>query len=111
MDLRQCMDVRFCEGRNHRREAHVKAGTTAERHTCELRVLIASIVRAPPKRASGESFSPLTKDLHGCRQTRSWQSPARNFIPCPTTGDLSFLSVRSSADYYNSLHSPRWLGL
>src|SRR5438093_11087214 len=42
-----------------------KAGTTAERHTCELRVLITSIVRAPPKRASGESFSPLTKDLHG----------------------------------------------
>src|SRR5205809_843614 len=41
-----------------------KAGTTAERHTCELRVLITSIVRAPPKRASGESFSPLTKDLH-----------------------------------------------
>src|SRR5438270_2560488 len=45
-----------------------KAGTTAERHTCELRVLIASIVRAPPKRASGESFSPLTKDLHGGRR-------------------------------------------
>src|SRR5437667_11598383 len=45
-----------------------KAGTTAERHTCELRVLITSIVRAPPKRASGESFSPLTKDLHGCLQ-------------------------------------------
>src|SRR5205809_4049596 len=43
--------------------------TTAERHTCELRVLIASIVRAPPKRASGESFSPLTKDLHGGRQS------------------------------------------
>src|SRR5207244_13133773 len=39
-----------------------KAGTTAERHTCELRVLIASIVRAPPKRASGESFSLLTRD-------------------------------------------------
>src|SRR5437660_10417534 len=49
-----------------------KAGTTAERHTCELRVLIASIVRAPPKRASGESFSPLTKDLHGCRHTGSY---------------------------------------
>src|SRR2546421_10872818 len=45
--------------------------TTAERHTCELRVLIASIVRAPPKRASGESFSPLTKDLHGRRQTET----------------------------------------
>src|SRR5436305_15068206 len=51
-----------------------KAGTTAERHTCELRVLIASIVRAPPKRASGESFSPLTKDLHGGRQSGSYLS-------------------------------------
>ena len=33
--------------------------------TCELRVLTGSLVRAPPKRASGESFSALTKDLHG----------------------------------------------
>src|SRR6266571_9271257 len=54
--------------------------TTAERHTCELRVLIASIVRAPPKRESGESFSPLTKDLHGCRQYGSYpQQPASFF--------------------------------
>jgi len=30
-----------------------KAGTIAERHTCELRVLPQSAVRAPPKRASG----------------------------------------------------------
>jgi hypothetical protein len=35
-----------------------KAGTIAERHTCELRVLQSPTVRAPPKRASGESFSP-----------------------------------------------------
>jgi len=35
-----------------------KAGTTAERHACELRVLPEFAVRAPPKRASGESFSP-----------------------------------------------------
>jgi len=34
-----------------------EAGTTAERHTCELQVLAGSAVRAPPKRASGESFS------------------------------------------------------
>src|SRR5947208_11867458 len=54
-----------------------KAGTTAERHTCELRVLTASLARAPPKRASGESFSPLTKDLHGCRQPGSY--PAFKF--------------------------------
>src|SRR5438445_3321810 len=50
--------------------------TTAERHTCELRVLIASIVRAPPKRASGESFSPLTKDLHGCPVLRRQETTA-----------------------------------
>src|SRR5438876_11767966 len=43
-----------------------KAGTTAERHTCELRVLIASIVRAPPKRASGESFFSLDKVRCAC---------------------------------------------
>src|SRR5437879_12701672 len=48
--------------------------TTAERHTCELRVLIASIVRAPPKRASGESFSPFTKDLHGRRRSGRWKN-------------------------------------
>src|SRR5437667_12417887 len=50
--------------------------TTAERHTCELRVLIASIVCAPPKRASGESFSPLTKDLHGCPVLRRQETTA-----------------------------------
>ena len=41
------MDVRFCEGRNHRREAQVRAAS--------------AVVRAPPKRASGELCSPLTK--------------------------------------------------
>src|SRR5439155_3082018 len=38
-----------------------KAGTIAERHACELRVLPEFAVRAPPKRASGESFFSLTK--------------------------------------------------
>src|SRR4029077_18217696 len=36
------------------------AGTTAERHKCELRMLASAVVRAPPKRASGELCSPLT---------------------------------------------------
>jgi len=45
------MDVRFCEG----------AGTTAERHGCELRMPTNADVRAPPKRASGELCFPLTK--------------------------------------------------
>src|SRR5882762_3080150 len=38
-----------------------KAGTTAERHKCELRILASTMVRAPPKRASGELCFPLTK--------------------------------------------------
>jgi len=44
------MDVRFCEGRNHRREAQVRAAGSG-RFT----------VRAPPKRASGELCFLLTK--------------------------------------------------
>jgi hypothetical protein len=38
-----------------------KAGTTAERHRCELRMLANAVGRAPPKRASGEPCFPLTK--------------------------------------------------
>ena len=38
-----------------------KAGTTAERHKCELRMLANADVRAPPKRASGGLRFPLTK--------------------------------------------------
>src|SRR5881628_3190270 len=88
------MDVRFCEGRNHRREARVRAAGSARVRRCALlRSALqenlflldkdlhgcpvlrrqepsprgtrascgfcqSSPVRAPPKRASGESFSP-----------------------------------------------------
>src|SRR6266704_3990369 len=45
-----------------------KAGTTAERHECELRVLAGSVVRAPPKRASGDPCFLLTRDLHGAEK-------------------------------------------
>ena len=38
-----------------------KAGTTAERHKCELRMLANADVRAPPARASGGLRFPLTK--------------------------------------------------
>ena len=31
-----------------------KAGTTAERHRCELRMPMSAVVRAPPKRARQE---------------------------------------------------------
>src|SRR5947208_6721018 len=81
-----------------------KAGTTAERHTCELRVLIASIVRAPPKRASGESFSPLTKDLHG---RLTWRHPeigiCRPDARCRQTGGSLALSMSSNP------HGHRWI--
>ena len=46
-----------------------KAGTIAERHTCELRVL--------PKLAV-ENFVLLDKDFHGGRQTRS--DPETSFL-------------------------------
>jgi len=51
--LRQRMDVRFCESRNHRREALVRAAGSGR-----------FVLRAPHKRAS-------TRDLHGRRQTGS----------------------------------------
>ncbi len=43
------MDVRFCESRNHGREAHVRAGN-----------LVLCVLRAPPKRASGDVCFLLT---------------------------------------------------
>jgi hypothetical protein len=49
-DLRQRMDVRFCESGNHCREAI--------RASCGFCQKFA--VRAPPKRASGVSFFSLT---------------------------------------------------
>src|SRR5438445_8553890 len=49
------MDVRFCEGRNHRREAHVRAAGSA-------RVRRARSSEARVRRI----FFSLTQDLHGC---------------------------------------------
>jgi hypothetical protein len=74
----------FCDGPQGLRDSEwmsgsAKAGTIAERHACELRGLPEFAVRAPPKRASGESFSPLTKDLHGSRQTGNY-FPLRNIF-------------------------------
>src|SRR5439155_11439647 len=40
-----------------------KAGTTAERHTCELQVLAGSAVRAPPKARVRRIFFSLDKRL------------------------------------------------
>src|SRR5207245_4182236 len=78
-----------------------KAGTTAERHTCELRVLIASIVRAPPKRASGESFSPLTKDLHGGRLSGS--SRGTSFLAMNRLSPVSVFACSPETRFWNSV--------
>src|SRR5436189_133424 len=51
------MDVRFCEGRNHRREARVRAAGSARVRRCALL-----------RSALQENLFLLDKDLHGCRQ-------------------------------------------
>src|SRR2546430_14268850 len=48
-----------------------KVGTIAERHTCELRVLLESAVRAPPKRASGGFFSPCHRTYMDVRNPKA----------------------------------------
>jgi len=55
------MDVRFCEGRNHRREAQVRAADTGEYGSA----------RSSEARVRRTVFS-LDKDLHGSRQTGSY---------------------------------------
>jgi hypothetical protein len=55
------MDVRFCEGRNHRREAQVRAADTDEYGSA----------RSSEARVRRTVFS-LDKDLHGSRQTGSY---------------------------------------
>src|SRR5216117_1343028 len=51
------MDVRFCEGRNHRREARVRAAGSARVRRCALL-----------RSALQENLFLLDKDLHGGRQ-------------------------------------------
>ena len=58
------MDVRFCEGRNHRREAQMRAGVLA----------IVVLARSSVARVRRMLF-PLDKDLHGCRLTARWKCP------------------------------------
>ncbi len=55
------MDVRFCEGRNHRREAHVRAAGSDS----------FTSARSSEARARRIFFS-LTKDLHGGRLPLRW---------------------------------------
>src|ERR1700739_2506583 len=54
------MDVRFCEGRNHRREAHVRAAGSDRAQQCAL---LPSALQ--------ENLFLLAKDLHGRRQLRN----------------------------------------
>ena len=56
---RQRMDVRFCEGRNHRREAQLRAADAGE----------CGCARSSEARVRRTAF-PLDKDLHGRRPTR-----------------------------------------
>src|SRR5438876_12268267 len=53
------MDVRFCEGRNHRREARVRAAGSASVRRCAL-------LRC----ALQENLFLLDTDLHGCPVVR-----------------------------------------
>src|SRR5204863_5651217 len=59
---RQRMDVRFCEGRNHRREAQMRAADAGE----------CGCARSSEARVRRTAF-PLDKDLHGGRQLGSNQ--------------------------------------
>jgi hypothetical protein len=55
------MDVRFCEGRNHRREAQLRAADAGE----------CGCARSSEARVRRTAF-PLDKDLHGRRQTGNY---------------------------------------
>ena len=55
-----------------------KAGTTAERHSCGLRMLANADVRAPPKRASGGLRFPLTKTYMDVGQPEAIHKRAPN---------------------------------
>lgn len=67
------MDVRFCEGRNHHREAHVRA-TGSDRFNSAR----------PSEARVRRIFLSLTKDLHGRRLTGSYQmGTVLSLIPFP----------------------------
>jgi len=65
--------------RDHRREAHRRVVN-----------LVYRILRAPPKRASGDVCFLLTFDLHGYRHCGDWSSAFLvNLTPNSTTSDYS----------------------
>jgi hypothetical protein len=81
---RQRMDVRFCEGRNHRREAQVRAADAGE---CGCARSSEALVR--------RTAFPLDKDLHGGRQTGS----------DPETG-FAEIGARSALSAHYASHKP-----
>src|SRR5256885_2676969 len=71
------MDVRFCEGRNHRREAHVRAAGSARvrgarSSEARLRRIFFSLTK---------TYMDIDKDLHGHRQTGRWNTCASILKP------------------------------
>lgn len=88
------MDVRFCEGRNHRREAHVRAVGSDRTEHCAL-------LRSAPQ----ENLFLLDEDLHGGRQTEVIARSGRpRLLPncsLPTRGipkpDSNYLALACSA--------------
>src|SRR5205809_3958476 len=84
-----------------RRQEPPPRGTRAR-----LRVPTGSTVRAPPKRASGESFSPLTKTYMDVGN-RKLGTPAQNAPRCPATRDSSAPSVRASSNLLRISHAAK----
>src|SRR5439155_22689692 len=74
-DLRQRMDVRFCEGRNQPPRGTVRAANSGR-----------FAVRAPPKRASGELCFPLTKTYMDVRFCEGRNQPPRGTVRAANSG-------------------------
>src|SRR5438034_6193167 len=97
------MDVRFCEGRNHRREARVRAAGSARVRRCALL-----------RSALQENLFLLDKDLHGGRQSGNWDlrpgcSVSTNWRLLGTVHE--FESTRSQMDSITmatAIRSKKW---
>src|SRR5258708_28776546 len=93
-----------------------KAGTTAERHSCGLRMLANADVRAPPKRASGGLRFPLTKtymDVRFCEgrnHRREAQVRAVDAGECGCARSSEARVRRTAFPLDKDLHGSRLLG-
>src|SRR6266496_3132382 len=97
-----------------------KAGTTAERHTCELQVLAGSAVRAPPKARVRRIFFSLDKRLTWMsgsakagttaeRHTCELQVLAGSAVRAPPKARVRriFFSLDKRLTWTSAEHSPR----